>query len=208
MNRLACVVFIACASQWGIAQEPESSLWLSTKLTIGMPREQAEAELSRHYKLRPFPSESTPDGKEGFIVFEKEAPPWTSVGFVTFENGKLKSAQKDWSPDNQQHPVEFTRGFYGAVSSMLGGATGKVCFVHTRQQQTPTAEARSVSILCGSKSVDVSVLRVKDTPEAASLSESLGEPSLDVQIKRFFEEAKFTEIHLQKRREYEQKQKH
>ena len=81
----------------------------ATKLSIGMPQDSVIAKLAEEYKVE----------KEGggWLIEQKEGPPFPPVANIAFENGKLQEVRKYWGPEDQAKGVEFATTLYGLIAS-------------------------------------------------------------------------------------------
>ena len=156
----------------------EDYIWLSTKLTLGMPQNIVMGKLAQYYGTRKLDSSSTVE--QDWLVINKEGPPWQAVRGVSFKDGKLSAASKEWGPQDQAKGVEFARSLFGAISELVKQGK-KDCWLAIDQKEVPGAESKLAYIVCDDKYISFFILRSTDMasrglPEVAGISESLGTP--------------------------------
>jgi hypothetical protein len=120
------------------------------RLSIGMPREAAIAELTEDYQVQN-------EGNNTWLVTAKGggSPAFASVDL---ENEKVKEARKYWSPNDQQKGAEFATAIYGLIASFSQEGR-RNCTISTDESHDPGFDNQRAVISCGHKSIEISITR-------------------------------------------------
>lgn len=120
----------------------------ATKLSIGMPQDSVIAKLAEEYKVE----------KEGggWLIEQKEGPPFPPVANIAFENGKLQEVRKYWGPEDQAKGVEFATTLYGLIASFSEEGR-RNCIISVGETYGPDYNNKSAFISCGQKRIEISI---------------------------------------------------
>jgi hypothetical protein len=150
------------------AEDGTQQIELGASLTIGMPQQQALAEVGKHFLTKPMQDATQ------YIVFAKpaegEKPKWE--GILTFKAGKLAGVERLWAYDDDERSVALTKSLFGALTSVVRSGRS-TCVVEDDVSDTPDAQGETVFLNCGKRSIKISVAKVEGYKEDASVSELL-----------------------------------
>ena len=118
-------------------------------------------------KLTKYPTPDAPPIEETYGV---DGQGLQQRGSLTFVNGRLITAIRQWEED-QRVGVDFARWLYGAFASLIRSGH-RSCLLSSQQNEAPGVEFRKLAIVCGSRTIEVSILR-REGEEAALISEKL-----------------------------------
>lgn len=136
-------------------------------LTAGMPQEKALAALTNTYTLKPAVTGGS-GPVDSLLVYDGK----TLLANVAFRSGRLMSVFRYWDPSDQQKGADLARKVYGAVGSLVkDGYT--TCTLDVGSSEGPQAEVRTAFIMCGPRSLELSVVRSEKGSESSMLVEKL-----------------------------------
>jgi hypothetical protein len=142
----ACLLGLACFaalfSTPVVAQDSENFTLGGVRLELGAPEAVVRRQLEEHHTIT-----------SGGFVITKGGPPFSSVGSVTFKDGKLAWATKSWDENlDQSASVDVVR----RVIAMVGNRRG--CVTTTVNEAEPTFRRSALIIRCPSfRQIEVSV---------------------------------------------------
>lgn len=88
-------------------------------------------------------------------VVESAKTPTVSYGNIVFDKGVLTSASKNLTPDGED-AFAFTSLFHDTLAQFAKEGK-RTCNIETNEFESATATTRSVTLLCGSKSLTMSL---------------------------------------------------
>lgn len=143
-------------------------------VTLGMPEQVVMARLGRDHRLEKVRDDSGALG-DMWGVESKQGPPWTQYGLVSFSEGKLTWARVSWADPTDRGALEFARAVLGALSTVANDF-GTPCTLSVRKAVAPSAETNFANLLCGSKTVGISLVTSHDgrSTSSASVTEEVG----------------------------------
>lgn len=140
----------------------------ATHLTLGMPKDVVVSRLAEAYNVEP----ASKADNDSWLIWSKGESRKRLVGNVSFRNGKLVWAVKQWTLSGQSQGAEFAKALYGVILEFARHGK-KVCAIDAGETQSPKAEIRNVYITCGQKYISISIIRTPEHPEAATVEEVL-----------------------------------
>lgn len=167
MSRILLVLgfVLALAS----ATQDQPVLWLEGPVRIGDDKQKLVWQLAKHYDLQHVPI----DGVETLALFDKGTE--TPRGQVTFANGRLSFATRDWRHTTDEDAVAFARSLVAAANRLEDeGFTS--CQLETKSIEEPTILHRELRLRCGGKWLRVSVYKVAGDADQAMIAEELPGP--------------------------------
>jgi hypothetical protein len=84
----------------------------------------------------------------GGWTVEEPGKPYHHLGAVGFKKNILTSIDRDWTPDSQSDAVAVVEGIYGALSAAYKDGRS-TCSLTTEDQQHPTIDIKSITLICG-----------------------------------------------------------
>ncbi len=150
-----------------VPQSRESLMIGSVELHLGMPQDFVLAELARAgYKL-------VDNGKNGWTVMQEHGSALASVlGIVSFKSDVLTFINRIWTPDDNT-AADVGEGLYGVLAHFYKEGR-RTCFLETKDEQGPTAEAKTIKLGCTPGDSYMSVLVVRqDKRESVGIGEIL-----------------------------------
>jgi hypothetical protein len=97
----------------------------------------------------------------------------TSLGVIFFTSGRLVSAMRELLPQDNSTDVEFGRQLYFAMRDLE--AEGDVhCTIHTENSEVPDYAMKSANLICGKKTITISLQTSKGSNETVQLNEEMG----------------------------------
>ena len=137
----------------------------SIELSIGSPEDKVLASLTKEYDLQ----EVAPGS---WLIRSKGSAPYRWPGSVRFENHRLASVSKDWSPADQEKGFDFANALYGAVTALVANGSTR-CTLRVRSDQEPTIERKGVHLTCeAGRSLEIEIVK-SDNKGSTIISESL-----------------------------------
>jgi hypothetical protein len=150
------------------AQSSGDEIELGAKFKLGMPQQQVLTEVGKHFELKSLSDSSH------YVVFQKpkenEKPQWE--GMLSFKAGKLAAVERLWAYQNDESGVAITKSLVGVLNSLVkdGHST---CVVQSVVSDAPDAQAETIFLNCGKRSLKISVAKIDGYKEDASISEIL-----------------------------------
>ncbi|MFI4986441.1 MAG: hypothetical protein ACHQF3_03280 [Alphaproteobacteria bacterium] len=144
-------------------QSPQDSLSLGTAvLTLGMSKAAVTAALKDAYTLRDL-------GIGGSFVVTRSAAPHDAVGTIAFANGKVAGVARNWGPKDQLAGVEIATALAGAVEELVPQGH-RACDIGIEQAHDQSYEAKTITLACGKKRIEIKVGRVNRNDVEADFS--------------------------------------
>jgi hypothetical protein len=139
---VGCLCVGAILSATITAQNGDDFSLGDVRLQLGAPEAAVRRQLDENHTITP-----------GGFVITKNGPPYSQVGSVTFKDGKLSWATKDWDEGlDQSASVEVVRRMIGIIGGRRGCATATV------STEAPTLRRSALVIQCSPvRQVEVSV---------------------------------------------------
>lgn len=156
------------------AQSKEDSIFLSTKLTLGMDEVTVIGALAEHYAVEKAKNAS---GKAPSIWMLKEKAvvpneePRVVQGIVQFLDGKLVSANKFWNPALAESPIDVADAMLGVVQQ-FEREHRNVVELYTEDINTPEFHGYVITLRSGKKFIRIDANRRRDAP-SVNVTETL-----------------------------------
>jgi hypothetical protein len=162
------VVLLAVAillPQFSFASEP--TLFLAgVEMKLGMPEVSLIANLQENYKL-------TKVGEDGWVIFEKQGPPYKTVGNIGFTKGKLSWISKDWGSYHSDEALDFAKELFSLLSSLADNHPTPA-LVHPKVKvRRPGLVMSEIELLYPDKTISISIVESKEDGNSISISEVL-----------------------------------
>jgi hypothetical protein len=161
-----------------LAQEGSRHITIGVELTLGMSEDSAIkklAEAGYHVRKVNPPEQSKKLGVTSIWLIDDQTPESKSapaIGVITIAGGKLRSASRDWLPDDRGEGVQFGRQLYFLFRQLETDGNEK-CTIKTTSAESPDFAEKEAILRCGTKSVSVELQKYKDNHETVQLSEQL-----------------------------------
>ena len=136
------------------------------KITIGESQQAVMARLSELYAVK-----NVTDGM--WTVTSKSGPPYNVMATITFQDERLVYVTRPWGPNDQQKGVDFARVLYSAISKIEKSSNGQ-CLARTDQVREPSYDRETIVVNCGTRSIEVGIVRSENFGESATVTEILG----------------------------------
>jgi hypothetical protein len=146
---LSMTIVVSFGADKPIAKD---TIWLGIELRLGLSRQVVMSQLAESYKLVRIGTEG-----DNWLVQSKNAP-LVSYGQVSFENGKLILAIRDWT-NGDEDSFAFAQSLHGALEQ-FGKENRHVCYVRTNTSRTPTTETGSITLSCGAKQLVIQTIDI------------------------------------------------
>jgi len=164
---LLAVTFALFLISPAVAQEPSLTIG-GFEMHIGSPQTAVMVFMRKNYDVQQFTS---PDS---FLIFEHRQNPngdWKSVGQVSFRNGKLIAAEKDWYRSYVGPGYKIVDALH-AVLAQLERDGYTEATIHTDVVREPNTNIQSIRISFGKKWVDI-LLGENNGGKEVSVTESI-----------------------------------
>lgn len=164
------MVFANFSATAQIAGSGGSSLTIGgTVLRLGDPKPQVLAKLAKDYSVEA----TTLSSGDAWFVKNKEDSTSDIYGFIRFDKGSLANATKYWLPTQAQRPEEVVLAVYGIVEGFVRQGN-KSCTISADEHDSPgpVKETKVVFVVCGPKTLSVSMSRLADSV-SVDVSEAL-----------------------------------
>lgn len=110
------------------------------------------AEVKKHFRV--IPVTGNPDT---FFLLDSNAPTTKVVGGISFKNGRLCWAQRNWGNfDGSDRADEIAKAIYSAIESATAAA-GSAATISTKVNRVPGAEYRSTYLVFPEHKVSITV---------------------------------------------------
>jgi hypothetical protein len=136
----------------------------SLTLHLGDDEKTTLAALRDRYKaVTEFGKRKFKPGVEDFIVQKQNDD---IVGVITFVNGTLSKAYRDWTP-NETSAYEVVRSIQGVVEAIKEDG---VCTLEAPTVKEPGYLNESSMIICGSKYIEITAISSSQLPQKTTVS--------------------------------------
>jgi hypothetical protein len=166
MRLVVWIALVAALMPAAIAQAPAADRLEigSVTLALGMPEKPAVGALEHHYRVERARGEG-----DNWAVMERNGE---TIALISFSDGKLKRAAKTWYLTADRDSAALA----GRLYSLAGEFTGEgrtQCTLSAKPYRAGGVEGRIVTLVCGSKSIQINRSRLSGGGYATSLREVL-----------------------------------
>ncbi len=151
--------------------EGGNQIQIGTDLALGTDETAVRKVLSARYDLRELDSDK--HGTANWLVAAKGDPSHVA-GVLGFKEGKLVFATKRWlqRDEDRERGVQTARAVYGILTELVshGEAT---CIVSSEQRESPDLSAKTATVRCGHKSLEVLLTARPGETETVEINEVL-----------------------------------
>jgi hypothetical protein len=149
----------------------KDQIQIGTDLALGMDEADVRKALSARYDLRKVEIDNS--GKVNWLVSDRDNPPHVA-GVLTFRDGKLLFATKRWlqRDEDRQKGLQTARAVYGVLSAFADHGEAS-CTVSAEQKESPDLSAKTASVRCGRKSLELLISARPGEDETVEVNESL-----------------------------------
>jgi hypothetical protein len=155
------LIITAIAAGAQVANSGQSLSFSNIVLKLGDSEQLLLDRLRPVYTVKTL--EATTTGFSNYIVVKKQGG---VVGVLTFRNGKLVKAYRDWTPDDPS-AYKLVLALKGAFESLNKAGP---CQLDTSTVQEPNYLNQSSYIVCGHKYIEVSGIESSSFPQGPSVS--------------------------------------
>jgi len=154
------------------SSDPEESVWLQAPVAIGMDRATVMEKLLKSYKLEKSGDDPTEDSWQILEKKASDASPTNLVGLVSFRDGKVVWASRQWGSFEGSEAQQLARSLAGLISNLNDeGKRAAVVEAHTRV--APGHEFQTIRLTFGKKRVMVHISRSRDGDGIVSIQETV-----------------------------------
>src|SRR5258708_2390268 len=114
---LAIMFFFASTLSLAQQRKPQSLSYSDVHLKLGDQEQTTVERLRDRYLVNQLQGDKFPDSKHTNYIVQKKSNDHNMVGVITFRNGKLVKAYRDWTPD-EMSPYALVRALRGAIESV------------------------------------------------------------------------------------------
>jgi hypothetical protein len=167
MRLVAWLALVAALAPAALARTPAKADQLqvgSVALTLGMPEKPALAALKHHYRV-----ERARGSGDNWAVMERNGE---TVAMISFRDGKLNRAAKTWYSTGGHDAARLADRLYTLAGEFTGEGRTQ-CTLSAKPYRTAGVEGRIVTLVCGSKSIQINRSQMGDGHFATSLREVL-----------------------------------
>lgn len=149
------VTLLVTSSVYGqtrTANVARDSIWVGADMQLGLSREAVVNRLGDNFALVRLGTSG-----DNWAVESKDAAR-VSYGNLTFEKGRLASASRNWARLDEG-TFTFAQSLQEALDQFVKKGK-RTCTVETTSYRTVNAEAKSVTLMCGRKSLTISMTEI------------------------------------------------
>jgi hypothetical protein len=172
-----CVMFLFMTGLLAVGPVtlPDDKIILGTELRLGMTQQNVISLLEQQFTV--LAVSSTPNhNRESWLLFKKgEKSRDYLEGAVTFQNGKLVSASREWATNQASDGERVAQAVYGILANFA--AEGRTsCNISAHSTNVPEASAKDVQLVCGGKQLFIGLTTEAGESATASVQEVLEAP--------------------------------
>jgi hypothetical protein len=117
------------------------------RLSLGMEKEAVLKALGQHYTVK-----SQPNLGEMHSIFKENKPPFTSIGYVSFREGKLTWASRQWADSKTVTASDYASTLFAAVESATL-KSGSTATVRTTITRNPEMEIKQIEFVFSDRKI-------------------------------------------------------
>lgn len=119
----------------------------AVRLSLGMQKDAALKALSQYYTLK-----SQPHLGDMYSIFIGDKPPFKNVGLITFHDGKLNWASRDWADSRTVAASDYASTLFAVIESATV-RSGALVTVRTNITRNPEMEIKQIEFVFADRKI-------------------------------------------------------
>lgn len=162
MKRLFIIFLLM--SVWATASATELVIG-AVRLSLGMEKEAVLKALGQYYTVK-----SQPNLGELHSIFRENKPPFISIGSVSFYEGKLSWASRQWADSKTVTSSDYASTLFAAIESATL-QSGSTATVRTTITRNPQMEIKQIEFVFSDRKISTLISDDRTYGKSAGIQE-------------------------------------